>query len=437
MYVRRVVLENVRGFESLDFKLERPDGGLAGWTVITGDNASGKTAFLKAAAIALVGPDAARVLQPSFKGWIRKGCGEAVVAVEIRASDQDRFATGRRYERPFWSELHLRENGGPEVSLEIGRKYTGKGKGPTHGPWAENPEGWFCAGYGPFRRLYGASPDAQRLMSAPGRLARFATMFREDATLGECELWLRELHHKSLEKREKETSILQQVLPLLNDDFLRHGMRVHDVNSEGLWLRDSSDVVLALADMSDGYRAALAMLVDILRHMIDVYGHERLVEERDGRLAVRHPGVVLIDEVDSHLHPEWQRCVGFWLKERFPFVQFIITTHSPIICQAADEDGIFHLPAPGSGRRPFRITGDDYREIIRSKPDAIYVSPAFGMEHTRSPMAVDKRREYARLRAKEHAGRLSPEETASIRQLQFWAEADEDGETCAASHEVP
>jgi predicted ATP-binding protein involved in virulence len=57
VYIRRVVLENLRGFERLDFKFERPGSVFPGWTVITGDNASGKTALLKAVALALVGPD--------------------------------------------------------------------------------------------------------------------------------------------------------------------------------------------------------------------------------------------------------------------------------------------------------------------------------------------------------------------------------------------
>jgi len=279
MYIKRVVLENLKGFHQLDFRFDRPGGKYAGWSVITGDNASGKTTLLKAVALALVGPDSARTLQPSFRGWIRSSCDQAVVAVEIVPDSRDGFSKGRRYNHPFWSELRLQGTNGSEVSLEIGRKYTGKGLGPKHGPWAESPQGWFSVGYGPFRRLYGASPTAQRAMSGPGRIARFVTMFLEDATLGECELWLTDLNHKKLEKRLIETRVLDQVLKLLNDEFLRNGLRVHKVDSEGLWLADALNVVLPLADMSEGYRAALAMLVDILRHIVNVYGHEDLVQE--------------------------------------------------------------------------------------------------------------------------------------------------------------
>jgi hypothetical protein len=434
MFIKRVVLDNLRGFRHLDFDFERPvvdpnpagpARAYAGWAVITGDNAAGKTALLKAIALALVGTDTARALQPSLHGWIRREVNEAVIAVEIVAGEEDKFAQGRRYEHPFWSELKLLADPGPEVTLSVGDKYKGKGKGPKHGPWAENPTGWYAVGYGPFRRLYGASPDAQRMMVGPSRVARFATMFREDATLGECEIWLKDLHVKKLEQRDRESRILDQVLQMLNDDFLRNGLRIEKVDSEGLWLRDAGDIVLPLADMSEGYRAALALLVDIVRHMVDVFGPENLVQAHQGRLVIPHSGVVLIDEIDSHLHPEWQRQIGFWFKERFPNIQFIVTTHSAMICQAADEDLIYHLPPPGSLSEPNRITGDEYWKIVKSKPDVILLSPAFGMQHTRSPRAVQARNKHAELKAKKHAGKLSEKENEQMQGLLLFTDDDE------------
>ena len=62
----------------------------------------------------------------------------------------------------------------------------------------------------------------------------------------------------------------------------------------------------------DGYRAALALLSDILRHLINAYGVQGLTErDGEGKLRVVRSGIVLIDEIDAHLHPEWQREIGF------------------------------------------------------------------------------------------------------------------------------
>ena len=145
-----------------------------------------------------------------------------------------------------------------------------------------------------------------------------------------------------------------------------------------------------------------------------------------GRQVVSHGGIVLIDEIDSHLHPEWQRQIGFCLKERFPNIQFIVTTHSAMICQAADENMIYHLPPPGVASEPNRIKGPEYWKIVRSKPDVIYLSPAFGMQFTRSPRAVQARRKFAELQAKEHAGVLSETENREKQQLFAFMENGEE-----------
>jgi hypothetical protein len=148
---------------------------------------------------------------------------------------------------------------------------------------------------------------------------------------------------------------------------------------------------------------------------------------------VNHEGVVLIDEVDAHLHPEWQRKIGFWLKEHFPNIQFIVSTHSPLVCQAADAGRIFHLPEPGSERSPFQLSIGDYREIVRSKPDEILLSPAFGMKNTRSEKALASRERYAVLNAKARATQLTNGERQEQKQLELFVEPVED--SVAAEHE--
>ena len=180
---------------------------------------------------------------------------------------------------------------------------------------------------------------------------------------------------------------------------------VERVDSDGLWLKDRNGVQLSWGEMSDGYRAALALLADILRHLINAYGTDNLTErDASNKLVVKRSGVVLIDEIDAHLHPEWQRTIGFWLKQHFPYIQFLVTTHSPIICQAADENGLFVLPEPGSGNEPRALTPDEYRTVVTSRPDTILLTPAFGLQNTRSPRAVEGRAELAKLGAKKRAG---------------------------------
>ena len=86
MYIDRITLKNIRGFENLEFDLCRGDAKYAGWTVFTGDNGAGKSSLLKAIAVALTGRDVARSLQPSFHRWIREGAENQESKIELMIS---------------------------------------------------------------------------------------------------------------------------------------------------------------------------------------------------------------------------------------------------------------------------------------------------------------------------------------------------------------
>jgi hypothetical protein len=300
-------------------------------------------------------------------------------------------------------------------------------KTAKRGLWSSAAQGWFSCGYGPFRRVFGASSEAMRLMVGAST-ERFVTMFQEAASLAEVDQWLRNLNHKALEKKLAETQHLELLIEILRDELMPNQITVDRVDSDGLWLKDRTGLQLAWNDMSDGYRSALALLADIVRHLINAYGIDGLTERgADGKLRIAKGGVVMIDEIDAHLHPEWQREIGFWLKSHFPKVQFLVTTHSPIICQAADENGLFVLPEPGGEDKPRALTADEYKKVISSRPDTILLTPAFGLQNTRSPRAVEGRAEYAKLMAKQRAGALlTKDEKRRAQQLQLFADTHEE-----------
>ncbi|MBK1785237.1 AAA family ATPase [Prauserella cavernicola] len=422
MYIRRVVLSGIKGFDNADLSLVGDDDSFDGWSVITGENGAGKTAFLKAIALALLGPDQAASLVPDFSGWITDGLDSGTISVEV-LPDHDHDKTrkgGFPVAGTFWAEIEIRRSD-RMFDVSSADIFRNKKKGALNGPWQSLTPGWFSVGYGPFRRLYGSSPDAQRLMMLPGRVPRYATLFKEDATLAEGEEWVKTLNYRRLEQNKEDATILDALLNLVGDNFLRQGVAIDAVNSDGIWMRDSAGRKMPLSDMSEGYRSALAMLIDIFRHMVSVFGSENLLSrDEDGRTFIDRPGVVMIDEIDAHLHPAWQREIGFWLKNHLPRIQFIVTTHSPLVCQAADAGRIYHMPTAGSGE-PFKVSHDEYRRIITGKPDEILLTPAFNLPHTRSPRTVRARERRARLVAKERKVGLSPEEKREFEQLDLFA----------------
>ncbi|MBI3469718.1 MAG: AAA family ATPase [Planctomycetes bacterium] len=129
---------------------------------------------------------------------------------------------------------------------------------------------------------------------------------------------------------------------------------------------DRGEIVLAIDDnaqplsnLSAGQRTMLALVADIAIKAVTqnnfLVPSDALTDEDEPlpRVLDRTPGVVLIDELDVHLHPKWQRAVVEDLRSVFPRVQFIGTTHSPFIVQSLREDELINLqgqPVPNLGK---------------------------------------------------------------------------------------
>jgi predicted ATP-binding protein involved in virulence len=93
------------------------------------------------------------------------------------------------------------------------------------------------------------------------------------------------------------------------------------------------------------------------------------------------PAIVLVDEIDLHLHPKWQRKLISYLTERFPNTQFIVTAHSPLIVQAAADANIVLLRQEGD-----HVVIDNDVEAIRGwRIDQVLTSDLFGLETARPP----------------------------------------------------
>ncbi|MFJ9636568.1 AAA family ATPase [Streptomyces sp. NPDC101178] len=435
MYVTEFGLSSVRGFHGAravdTLVLPQPgDGG--SWTVVAGRNGSGKSTFLRALALALAGPRVARTLTQNFSGWITTGetaawCQAAVspdYAVDQltgRGRGPDgRMMLGLDWTLPNADDLQRNAFGGavqPSLSQYDGIKY--RSPSAERGPWSDNPQGWFCAAYGPFRRLMGGSGEAQRLMLSPGPAGRMASLFHEDASLAEGVSWLKELRLRSLEGSEEATQLLDTVKELLSDGLLPNKYRALRVSSEGLWVApaDAPDRAYPLREMSDGFRTVVALVLDIVRQLQTAYGTLDSGTNSTGRPIVRMPGVVIIDEVDAHLHVTWQRAIGDWLKCHFPRIQFIVTSHSPYICQAADPGGLIRLPGPEEQRAPEVVAPDLYQRIVYGSGEDAVLSELFGLETPYSEHADNLRKRLVHLEEKVFDEEANADEVAEYKDL--------------------
>ncbi|WP_164011541.1 AAA family ATPase [Pyxidicoccus trucidator] len=442
MYLSRIEITSIRGFRpgelKVDLDLSRPDGRFAGWTVLAGRNGAGKSSLLKAVALVIAGPDAVRALQPSLSGWIHAEKQEGlIVARVVPEPKHDRFLNGDSPSKSFKAHLSLLQfEAGPEPALHFGSSHPMQVKfgsqqptlikDPTastseleDGPWAVNPRGWFIAGYGPYRRL-ASTAESQHPVSGTPQVSRLASLFREDASLVEAVQWLKEHHFRGLEEKPGARELIESVLMLLNDGLLPDSTQVSRIDSEGLWVTQGGRT-FPLRDMSDGYRTTAALVLDLARQLQTTYREFRLepVEPAQPGLKWRvpYPGVVLIDEVELHLHVSWQRRIGFWLKQHFPNIQFIVTTHSPFVCQAADPRGLIRLPAPGEERTAEHVSDELFRTVVNGTVDEAVLTELFGLEHVHSEESEKLRTRVAELEVRLMDGKASEEERAEFERL--------------------
>ncbi|SIO58944.1 AAA family ATPase [Paraburkholderia phenazinium] len=114
----------------------------------------------------------------------------------------------------------------------------------------------------------------------------------------------------------------------------------------------------AFEDLSDGQRGVCALVADIARRMC-------LLNPQAGPNVTRDtPGVVVIDELDMHLHPAWQRRIVGVLRKAFPRVQFFAATHSPLIIGEVPSSNILLLRRDGRSTHPERSYGLDSNEVL-------------------------------------------------------------------------
>ncbi|MCP3143041.1 AAA family ATPase [Pyxidicoccus xibeiensis] len=407
MYLKKAVLTNIRSIDALEWELPSSAATLAGWHVIIGDNGAGKSSVLRAIALALVGPQEAIALRQDWNEWLRWKAQFGSIQLTMDWDKSWDFFAGEGLSPMaghLLAELTLaRVSSNPEQA-ELWRAI--QLPAPDNNVWGDG-YGWFCASYGPFRRFTGGNKDQEKLFISNPRLARHLSVFGESVALTESLEWLRLLQFKRLEGGGDEGVLLDLLKQFINQpDFLPHDARLESISSNGVRFVDGNGCDVPVENLSDGYRSILSMTFELIRQLVKTYGVAKVFSP-GAPTTVRVPGVVLIDEIDVHLHPTWQRRVGHWFRKHFPNIQFIVTTHSPLICQAATVGSIFRLPRPGSQERGGMVTGVARDRLLYGNVLDAYGTGAFGDVPTRSPEALVQLERLAILNQKELAEGLT------------------------------
>jgi predicted ATP-binding protein involved in virulence len=134
----------------------------------------------------------------------------------------------------------------------------------------------------------------------------------------------------------------------------------------------------------------------------------------DSPNPLHEQGVVLIDELDIHLHPVWQQKIAGLLREQFPNTQFIVATHSPLIAAGAGADALTLKFDIEDGKS--RVT--EVKNIAAMNVDRILQSDAFGLVSPYSPQTQAKIDRYDDLKRRKRR----PQEEKELAQLEMFME---------------
>lgn len=385
VYFTSLELENVRCFgERQTLDLTDDEGKLAQWTLLLGDNGVGKTTLLQCLAWmrpvpALKSredsiPDAIAPALDSEENEVWKSLlrREAKVQLDLEAT----LSVGQK--------LGIREKGRiPKIKTNVrmsGRNGVLQERIPTENLFPEPLNMDLLDlpifAYGATRRM-GSSNLENSELSDP-----LASLFLGSTELYDAEEILLNLDYlaaKSKKMRNKKRlqrigQLLAAILPDIQDekdiDILGPKVLGHPDEPSGVLFKTPYGLV-PLLGLSLGYQTMLAWTVDLASRLYERYP--------DSPNPLAEPAIVLIDEIDLHLHPLWQRHVMEDLICHFPSVQFIATAHSPLIAQEAEEANLTVLQ-----QKDGQVIIKNHPQFVKAgRVDQIVTSELFGVPSAR------------------------------------------------------
>jgi hypothetical protein len=405
MYIHTIRIENFRTFRHAEIDLLHPDRKPAALkqqfgidvlypniNLVLGNNGMGKSAFLKAIALTCLGPTVRDSGIFPYR-FVRREPGSAEITREIKRKlsvpgrpitmpstrsllkgvfivhPQDDVAN---LARPLMSSIRIDRKGDLETL-----RFLERGGQSWDAIYQDDRDAFFFVGYGAGRRTEERTnvDTGARHKSGSARARRLRSLFEEDASLIPLSFWL-PAFAKSNPGRAK------QVLTLMRDITGEGHYEFTGELEKGEYLFQRGDHLVPFPALSDGYKAFFSWIGDLLYHVCQT--------APSGKKLVDNHGIVMVDEIDLHLHPTWQMEILPKLSRSLPNIQFIVTSHSPLIAGSLQWVNLVALE-PGDAqstmlaRKQVAIHGLD--------ADQVLVSPFFALNTTRTGVRAQRLRE--------------------------------------------
>lgn len=323
VWFKSISLENVRSFgarQTIYFTEDGTENGNAvQWNVILGDNGTGKTTVLKGLYLTTKEDSEVIKLMDDELYFIRNREIPPFIESAIEFKSEKTYIV-----KKFTQEFNLlghRSRFTNEMeysvlnSLRIDNHYQRKTKEEVNIP---------VYGYGASRRSGVDSSLAYEVGNSN------ISLFNDDAALLDVEGWILKadyVAYKNEGLRGRYRLIQRMILRLLRAEVLDLYIGT-ELSLPKVFVKTHYGDV-RLHELSLGYKTLIAWMVDFAKGLLDRYP--------DSKDPLAEPAVCLVDEIDLHLHPKFQRTIIQFLTETFPNTQFIVTAHSPLIVVAAEE----------------------------------------------------------------------------------------------------
>lgn len=355
-FIDEIRLENFRGIGRLTLRTPSSDQSNQDWLMLIGENAAGKSSILQAIALNLMSDADRRRLRLRPAPFVKRGARQAIVEIRFRSDETPR-------------------------QLIISRERGFRSSDPKAGP--------------PLM-AYGATrlPPQSRMRA---RAMHLENLFNPFAPLLDPVEWLLKLARGKAKERadfDYAARALAALLPGKQRQWHFRAFRNDIV----------VDPVGPLRQLSDGYQSVIALACDIMATM-----HHRF---RGGMEAAE--GIVLIDELGAHLHPQWKMRLTKVLRQAFPRLQCIASTHDPLCLRGLRNGEVVTIEKTSRGRVFART---DLPQIEGMRVDQILTSEYFGLRSSMDPDVEAQFDRMYRLKAKPPAT-LTPKQRAELVQLE-------------------
>ncbi|KAA6351973.1 DNA replication and repair protein RecF [termite gut metagenome] len=330
--IQRISVKSYKCFDEVEIDCKRNDTSIYQWTVLLGNNNTGKTSLLKAIANL-------RQIEITING-IGKWFTTAVI------SD---------------NRLHI---DGFSEDIEVNCYITGSKLPIWYKGWSgsmseeSNTNNFHIYAYGVSR--YPAKTSLSESVCED-----CDSLFYQDKYLVNIEEWLMQLDYAAKNEKETAASRLAKIKELLCGNLFPEIVDFKFETSDTLHnsvLFQTTDGWFRYTQLGYGYQSMLSWVIDLCKRMFERYP--------DSENPLSEDAIVLVDEIDLHLHPMRQRDVISFLSKVFPNVQFIVTTHSPLVIQSMNDVNLYVLHREGNKVKVERSSVSNFKgwtveEILR------------------------------------------------------------------------